>query len=395
MLSFAARFYDGLSPQAHAVTATLDGPMLRVTDHAGVELARWAAMDLFLPLQDKSQPAAYIATRAAPDARLVVEDRAAQLALAEQLPALARLKARGSHGGRRAVAILAGIATVAVLLVVIVLWRGPELLAPVVPQGWQAELGDQITNAIIGSNGRCSAAPGQAALDALVAKLKTASGYRGALKVQVVDSGTVNAFAVPGGRIMIFRGLIEQAETPDQVAAVLAHEMGHVFHNHPMRGLLRQLGLTILQRMAFGSAGDSVSSAASMGQTMLALRNGRDAERESDSFAIATLEAAGLKANGLSTFFTQLLKKHGDLSSELGWLSSHPGLDERRQTTARDDSGQPALDAAQWKALQEICGTAVRDDKPPRKAAPYPDRPNPAPAPAPQKGRGTNGKDRI
>jgi Zn-dependent protease with chaperone function len=394
MLSVAARFYDGLSPQTHAVTAALDGPMLRITDQSGLELARWATLDLFLPLQDKSQPEAYIATRAAPDARLVVDDRAAQLALAQQFPALARMKARGSHGGRRAVAILAGVATVAVVLVVIVLWRGPELLAPAVPHSWQAELGDQITTAIVGRNGRCSAAPGQAALDALVAKLKSASGYRGELKVQVIDSGTVNAFAVPGGRIMIFRGLLEQAESPDQVAAVLAHEMGHVFHNHPMRGLLRQLGLTILQRMAFGSAGDSVSSAASMGQTMLALRNGRDAERESDSFAIATLQGAGLKANGLSSFFTQLLKKHGDLSSELGWLSSHPGLDERRQATARDDTGQPALTDAQWQDLQAICSNPA-DGKPPQKAAPLPDRPRPNPAPAPQKGRGTNGKDRI
>jgi hypothetical protein len=382
MLRFAARYYDGLSPQVHVVDAALDGPMLRLSDAAGEEVARWASMDLFLPPQDKSQPEAYIASRATPDARLVVEDRAAQLALADQIPALARLRRRGSHGGRRAVVVLAGIATTAVLLVGILLWRGPEMLAPLVPRSWQAELGDQIVAAMVETNGRCNGAAGQAALDELVGKLSAASGYRGRLNVQVVDSPIVNAFAVPGGRIMLFRGLLQQAESPDQVAAVLAHEMGHVVYDHPMRGLLRQLGLTVLQRMAFGGAGDSVATATSVGQTLLALRNGRDAEREADAFAIATLERAGLKANGLSAFFEQLLNHSRSAGQDLGWLSTHPGLDERREATRHDDTGQSALTATQWHDLQQICGATSRDEPKQPKATPTP------------KGR-ANGKDKI
>jgi hypothetical protein len=383
MLRFAARYYDGLSPQVHVVDAALDGPMLRLSDAAGEEVARWASMDLFLPPQDKSQPEAYIASRATPDARLVVEDRAAQLALADQIPALARLRRRGSHGGRRAVAILAGIAATAVLLVGILLWRGPEMLAPLVPQSWQAELGDQIVAAMVENNGRCNGTAGQAALDELVGKLSAASGYRGHLSVQVVDSPIVNAFAVPGGRIMLFRGLLQQAESPDQVAAVLAHEMGHVVYDHPMRGLLRQLGLTVLQRMAFGGAGDSVATATSVGETLLALRNGRDAEREADAFAIATLERAGLKANGLSAFFEQLLNHSRSAGQDLGWLSTHPGLDERREATRHDDTGQPALTATQWHDLQQVCGATSRDEpKQQPKAKPTP------------KGR-ANGRDKI
>jgi len=388
MLSFAARFYDGLSPRAHDVRASLDGPMLRLADAQGQEIARWAAMDLFLPPQDKSLPEAYIASRAVPHARLLVGDREALLALAAQLPSLAWLRKRGSHGGRRAVTVLAAIAIVAVLLVGVMLWRGPEILAPFVPQSWQARVGDQIVAAITNSDRRCTNPQGMAVLDDLVDRLHAASGYRGRIVVQVVDSEVINAFAVPGGRIVVFRGLLDNAETPDEVAAVLAHEMGHVVHNHPIRALLRQLGLTALQRLAFGSYGDSFDTAASLGQTMLALRNGRDAEREADATAIAMLERAGLKANGLNAFFALMEDRTG--GADFGWLSTHPALQERRQATQHDDSGKPALDRVQWKQLRAICEggtrTAPLDRVPDRKSTP---------APPPLKGRGTNGRDRI
>jgi Zn-dependent protease with chaperone function len=391
MLSFAARFYDGLSPQALDVHAVLDGPMLRLDDAGGSEIARWASLDLFLPPQDKSLPEAYIASRAVPHARLLVGDRAALLALAGEVPALAWLRQRGSHGGRRAVAVLATVATAAVLLVGAMLWRGPEILAPFLPQSWQVRLGDQIVAAVTRGDRRCTNPQGMAALDDLVGRLHAASGHGGPIEVQVVDSEVINAFAVPGGRIVVFRGLLDNAETPDEVAAVLAHEMGHVVHGHPTRALLRQLGLTALQRLAFGSYGDSFDTVASMGQTMLALRNGRDAEREADATAIAMLERAGLKADGLNAFFALMERKSG--GADFGWLSTHPPLDERRQATQHDDTGKPALDRAQWKHLQAICDGGSRSAPLDRtrdgKSTPAP------PPPPPPKGRGTNGRDRI
>lgn len=392
MLRFPARYYDGVSPKPHDVEAVLGGAVLSILED-GVEIARWAAFDLFLPAQDKSLPEAYLASKAAPDARLVVKDRAAQLALADAMPGLARLAKRSSHGGRRALVILAGGVAAVLVGLGVALWRGPEMLAPFVPQSWQEELGDTIVAFMTSDSPRCTTPAGSAALDAMVAKLKAATDYKGRLQVEVVDNKVVNAFAVPGGRIVIFRGLIDQAESPDQVAAVVAHEIGHVVKNHPMRGLLRQLGLSLLQHLALGDYGDAVGSATSLGQTMLAFRNGRDAEREADDTALALLDGAGLKANGLSSFFAAMRKKSGDVSRDLGWLSTHPGLDEREQTTKRDDSGAPALTAAQWKDLQAICGTSVRGDKPSRNDGNYRSNPAPAPAPTP-KGRG-NGKDRL
>lgn len=366
MLPFAARFYDGAVPEAHAVTASLSAALLIVRDANGTELARWPVVDLCLPPQDTSLPEAYIGSRAQPDARLVVADRQAQLALAEEIPALRSLVRRGSHGGRRAVTVLAGLLVGAAAFAGVLVWRGPELVAPLIPDRWQARLGDSMLQVFTEEDQRCTGRAGTAALEGLVDKLKAASGYRGELRVVVINDPMVNAFALPGGRIAVFDGLLQKAESGDEVSGVLAHEMGHVALRHPTRALLRQLGISALRRFALGDWGESVATAGSLGETMLALRNGRQAEREADAAALATLQRAGLRADGLHSFFLRMAK-NGDAAQALGWLSTHPPLAEREEATVRGTEGASALTRAQWQALRGVCnpGKAPEEEMPP------------------------------
>lgn len=349
-----ARYFDGITPAPREVALALSGPMLSIADAStGTEIVRWPLSDLHVPSQDDSIGEAMVHCRAYPDARLVIADPRAIALLAAHLPRLLPVVAPRPSGLKIwsiltvvAVAVLAGAAFAA--------WRGPEMLAPLVPQSWQTRLGDAIVENFEDRYGLCSSEPGAEALDDLADRLVLASGYQGPVQVEVIDSGIVNAFALPGGRIVLFRGLIDDAESPDEVAGVLAHELGHVAHLHPMRGLLRQLGLSFLRRLALGGYGDAVDTAAGVGEMMLALRNGRAAEREADAAALVYLEAAGLRQDGLHAFFARLAARHG-ADSDLAILSTHPPLEERRKAVQREEVGKHALDAGQWRALRDIC----------------------------------------
>lgn len=347
-----ARYFDGMTPLPRAVSLSLSGPMLAIVDASGMELVRWPLAELRVPAQDDSLGEAIIVCRANPDARLIVASPQAIALLSPHLPALLPVVSPRPTTLRvwsivalLAVAVLGGSAVAA--------WHGPEMVAPLVPQSWQVKLGDAILDDFEDRYGFCDGDGGREALDKLKQRLSHAAGYDGPLRVEVIDSGLINAFALPGGRIVLFRGLIEDAESPDEVAGVFAHELGHVAHLHPMRGLLRSLGLRFLRQLALGGYGDAVDTAASFGETMLALRNGRAAEREADAAAIAYLAAAGLRQDGLYDFFARMAEKHGP--TDLGILSTHPPLEERREAARRTHDGASAFDAKQWLAVRGMC----------------------------------------
>ena len=84
------------------------------------------------------------------------------------------------------------------------------------------------------------------------ARLETAAGLPLPLTAAVVRRGEANAFALPGGHIYVFQGLIDRAETPDELAGVIAHEVGHVAHRDGTRSVLEGAGLSLLFGMLLG-----------------------------------------------------------------------------------------------------------------------------------------------
>lgn len=331
--------------------------MLTISTADGAELSRWLLSDLRVPDQDDSIGEAMVFSRAHPDARLVIADPRTIAMLLPHLPRLASIMApRPSN--LRVWSFIAILAVVVLAGLGFAVWRGPQLLAPLVPESWERGLGDAIADNLAEHLGTCTAAEGNEALRKMATALLAASDYKGPFQVTVVKSKTVNAFALPGGRIVFFDGLIQEAETPDEVAGVFAHELGHVVHRHPMRGLLRQLGLSFLRRLALGGYGDAVDTAAGMGEMMLALRNGREAEREADASALGYLAAAGFRQDGLHEFFARMSKQE-DVRGEAppAILSTHPPLAERLEATQRPNQGRSALDPGDWQALRKICSS--------------------------------------
>lgn len=241
-----------------------------------------------------------------------------------------------------------GFALLSAIIVAIVL-AVPQWLAPLVPYSVEQRLGD----AMIGDFGGriCHSEAGDAALAALARRLDDTPGD---LEIAVVDVPMVNAAALPGGKIVIFRGMLNEAKSSDELAGVLAHEIGHVRERHVMQSLIRQLGLSVVLGGANGDVGGALNS-------LLSLGYGRDAEREADRHSIAAMRAARISPDATAAFFDRLSKQagEGEEPSLFSYLSTHPHSKGRRDAFAasaqKGISYRPALSPQQWDALRTIC----------------------------------------
>ena len=165
----------------------------------------------------------------------------------------------------------------------------------------------------------------------------------------------VNAVALPGGQVMLFDGLVQQADSPEELAGVLAHEVGHVRERHVMTALLRQFGLSILLAGADSGVTNGVFGLAAMGYS-------RDAEREADDYARARMAQSDISPMGAAGFFERMAESQGDSEDApavIGWLASHPSSGERAEAyraAAKEDADYPpVLTEAEFAALKSMC----------------------------------------
>ncbi|MBB6124491.1 M48 family metallopeptidase [Sphingobium subterraneum] len=284
-------------------------------------------------------------------------------ALPEDLAALLPKPARyGGFIDRIGLGRASAVLAMAAAAVVFVGVKAPGWIAPLVPQSWEDTMGDAMAGDFGGRI--CHTKEGTPALRALVRQLDPHGTAR---SIEVANIGMVNAVALPGRRIVLFRGLVEQAESPDEVAGVLGHELGHVRHRDTLTAMMRQLGLSVVLGGMDGSTGSQVNA-------VLGLSFSRDAEHQADLAAIDAMRASGISPVPTAAFFARMggeeapAKAKGKAKSTtqpgrsieaLDWFASHPSSTSRQQLFANAaEKGRryrPALAADQWQALQKIC----------------------------------------
>lgn len=142
----------------------------------------------------------------------------------------------------------------------------------------------------------------------------------------LVQEEVVNAFALPGGNIVVLSGLMDFAEGPEEVAAVLAHEIGHIEQAHVLDRLMAEFGLTILFSVLSGGDAMIISE---LVQSLMSSSFSRRQEAEADDFALNLLEKSRINPHALGTFFRRLKREQGDWDSTLEPILSHPSLNSR------------------------------------------------------------------
>jgi beta-barrel assembly-enhancing protease len=168
----------------------------------------------------------------------------------------------------------------------------------------------------------------------------------------VVNSGVVNAFAVPGGFIYINRGLIDRTENMSELAGVLGHEIGHVVARHGVDRMVQmqraELGLA-LGSILLGQPGAAAATGVQLAGGLYFARHSREAEREADDLAVQYLPRAGINPAGIVTFFEKLLQEQRRAPGPVEqWFATHPLTQERVDNTR---AAVQAIPAAQRQNL--------------------------------------------
>ena len=372
--SVSCRYYVGASGRRLDVEVTLEA-----SDHLRLshpELANgaidWPLVDLRKLLDQARTDQIVLTLRAdvAVDsaliehARLTVDDPDLIVRIETLCPDL--MKRDMPDGSMRKILTRIGMAVGAVvLMIVVILPAMSNTLAYVIPIKREVAYGKvvvrQMERFFGGSTAGdlvCSSPDGDAALAKMIARLTDTTPTDYELNVAVMRHEMVNAFAAPGGQVVLVEGLIKQAKSPDEVAAVLGHEIGHVEARDATRGALRAAGSAGLLSMVFGDFAGGTAAVVIAEYTLNASYT-REAEAEADTYARSMLNAANVSTAGMSDFFGSL----GDLESQMPdlpiYLSSHPDTDDRAQRAAEFAQTQgvttPILDELEWAALQAIC----------------------------------------
>ena len=348
------RYYDGKTAQAREVTVVATPGEVVLRDAASAALvARWPIVELGV-LGDSEHEAVPLLVRRNEEARLAIEDAAQRQALGNAVPEIARLGARRPSAAGRILQFGAGL-VVAIALFWAGLQAGGDALAPLVPQALQARLGENVYAGLVGKRPLCEGRAGLAAVNLFAGRLAAQAGYDRPISVRVVKGGPINAFTLPGGIVILYSALIDRAADGNELGGVIAHEIGHAVHYHPIKGLARQYGTEQILKAITGGYSD-IGTLGSGGSLLLALRNGRQFEREADSTGVALLEGLGLRADGMSRFFEELLKSEPHDPAAVGGIwSDHPPTAERVAATRRAPIGAPDFTEADWQAIRTMC----------------------------------------
>ncbi|MDE0914932.1 MAG: M48 family metallopeptidase [Planctomycetota bacterium] len=190
----------------------------------------------------------------------------------------------------------------------------------------------------------------RAAVQTIFDRLTPHSGLPEAeFQFKVIDSEVVNAFALPGGYITVFTGLLTEASSPAEVAGVIAHEMAHVTHRHGLRRMAHSVGLWASVTLVLGNTDVLASIARDL--FTLASVNGysQDQETDADLEGVRMLMAARIDPTGLARFFEHLAEEHGDVPDSLAWFSTHPQHEER--IAAIEEYAAAHGDTDKWEPL--------------------------------------------
>lgn len=220
-----------------------------------------------------------------------------------------------------------------------------------IPPAQEAQLGELVLAQTRLRTRLTESGPAIEALRTIGAQLTGASAHR--YRWFVADDPAINAFAAPGGVVVVNAGLLRAAATPEELAGVLAHEIAHVELRHSLKTLVKGLGLRALVAVALGDfSGTAVAEAA---QQLTELGFSRDAEREADAEGLRRLAAARIDPQGMIRFFEKLAQEQ-TLAPPAALLSTHPADSERLAELRRQVA---ALPPGNWRPLAVDLAAAV------------------------------------
>lgn len=367
MTSGPGIYFDGTTSARHDVTVEAAPEGLRIAGKDRTPIAVWSYHDL----RAQSAPDDLMRLRLAggPElARLEIRDTALMARIDEYADGLDRT---GSTERRLRKKVIGWTIAATGSLILVAVFGVPALsdrIAPLIPLSLEQRFGaamdaqvrTMLDNRRTDKPFECGAGDGEirgrAALDGMIGRLETAAGLPIPFKTAVVRRSEGNAIALPGGHIYVFEGLIKQARSPDELAGVVAHEIGHVAHRDGTRSLIQAAGLSFLFGMLLGdfTGGGLVVLAA---RTVVQSAYSRDVESAADLYAVGLMRSIGGDPRALGAILDRIA---GAVEPGSKILLDHPQTKDRiaaiDKASGAGGTARPLLTSEQWTALKGVCG---------------------------------------
>ncbi|MGD9850972.1 MAG: M48 family metallopeptidase [Nitrospirales bacterium] len=359
-------YYDGQSPIPHHVRLTVEETGLTLT-LAGGTTRFWSYQELRQTQGRYSGEEVRLERGSGIGETLVVPNPRILLAIHQEGGTRAsHFHHPGARGRRVFLTILAALACVPVIYGIFA-WGIPGLAGPItqaIPVTWETRLGEFVLQEFTKDQPICDNPELTTRIETIMKTLTnplTPSPYT--FRVTVVDSPVVNALAAPGGNIIVFRGLLKDTDSPEELAGVLAHEIQHVLLRHGMRLIVQHMSMAFIIAALSGDASGMITYGLQAAQTLQTLSYGRAAEHQADEEGLALLQQAQIDPNGMMTFFSKLSQAQPD-NSPLRYLSTHPSTEERVRhlkdlLPTHHPQIQPFPFKENWEHIRSLCGNTT------------------------------------
>ncbi len=236
--------------------------------------------------------------------------------------------------------VIFGLALLAMLFGgLVLLWtqkdRIADYIAEKIPLEWETKFGDHVFEQFENDPTILTNSAWAGPVSNITSRLLPVvekSGYE--FKFHIKQDTNVNAFAIPGGHVVILTGLLEHADSAEEVAGVLAHELAHVTRRHTLRNIIKSAGLLVVLQAVLGDTSGLFGLAAEASRYLLEQKFSRDFEREADDTGWAYLVEANIDPRGMTRFFEKLKQLMIDsgmdaMENSLALVNTHPASQER------------------------------------------------------------------
>ncbi len=381
-LSKTAKFYDGKTGQPQTVSLTLvNKSILLKADTTLIDT--WDIRDLTVINRPTPPVPGIYGNKREKDARLYLDNAKEWNVIYARLPKSSKKRLTLPTSWSSFI-LYAAMSVVSLIFLFLMFPKIIETTAYLIPYKMERSIGKQAVHAMTKGQKTCKEPEAQAILQQAFNKLTQHTSREVEYEIHVIDHPIIpNAFAAPGGYIIVFSSVIERAETPEELMGVLAHEMAHVELYHTTKGIVRTIGMQFAISMIVG--GTSIEDLAGFFSQM---SYSRENESEADMYGREIMLKANINPKGMRRFFESLNawennlfstgdddKKHehtpppsrkddeyklSDFFDEPFWelLSTHPDTDKRIQYL-KDMEGNtnypPAMSHKQWLTLKDIC----------------------------------------
>jgi Zn-dependent protease with chaperone function len=211
----------------------------------------------------------------------------------------------------------------------------PYIGATIISRDVEINMGNKLKEVMLAeerATGSIVDSAGTVKLQAFADKVKLSDNYP--IHVTLVNSKTINAYALPGGQIVVYSGMLDRITEADELVALLAHEASHVNRRHSLRSMLRSVADALVLSILFNDVSAITATILGNAQSLRGLDYSRSAEREADEYGMNVMLQNNIDVSGMKKLM-QILQEGGDVPENISFLSSHP-LTKKRIEAAEE-----------------------------------------------------------